>query len=84
MPQEGLRFFWTLHIRRNGDTPNSWERDVSFTLICFSADVFFHIRRVGDTPIPGAGAYVDNEIGAAAGTGDGDILVRFLPRYIEF
>jgi len=37
--------------------------------------------RVGDTPIPGAGAYVDNEIGAAAGTGDGDILVRFLPSF---
>ncbi|XP_065071993.1 N(4)-(Beta-N-acetylglucosaminyl)-L-asparaginase-like [Rhopilema esculentum] len=35
--------------------------------------------RVGDTPIPGAGAYVDNEVGAAAGTGDGDVLVRFLP-----
>eukprot|EP00794_Sanderia_malayensis_P005437 gene5437-6116_t len=35
--------------------------------------------RVGDTPIPGAGAYVDNEIGAAAGTGDGDVLARFLP-----
>ena len=32
--------------------------------------------------MPGAGAYVDNEVGAAAGTGDGDVLVRFLPRYV--
>ena len=36
-------------------------------------------RRVGDTAIVGAGAYVDNDIGAAVATGDGDILVRFLP-----
>jgi len=37
--------------------------------------------RVGDGPIPGAGAYVDNEVGAAAGTGDGDVMMRFLPSY---
>lgn len=37
--------------------------------------------RIGDSPIPGAGAYADQEVGAAAGTGDGDIMMRFLPRY---
>lgn len=37
-------------------------------------------RRVGDSPIAGAGAYVDNEVGGAAATGDGDIMMRFLPR----
>lgn len=36
--------------------------------------------RVGDSPIPGAGAYADQEVGAAAATGDGDIMMRFLPR----
>lgn len=36
-------------------------------------------RRVGDSPIPGSGAYADNTVGAAAATGDGDILMRFLP-----
>ncbi|EEC02586.1 asparaginase, putative [Ixodes scapularis] len=36
--------------------------------------------RVGDSPIPGAGAYADQEVGGAAATGDGDILMRFLPR----
>ena len=46
----------------------------------FDEEVLLFSRRVGDTPIPGAGAYVDNEVGAAAGTGDGDVLVRFLPR----
>jgi len=37
--------------------------------------------RVGDSPIPGSGAYVDNEIGSAAATGDGDVMMRFLPSY---
>ena len=35
--------------------------------------------RVGDTPVIGSGGYVENEIGAAVGTGDGDILMRFAP-----
>jgi len=29
----------------------------------------------------GAGAYVDNSVGGAAATGDGDVMMRFLPRY---
>lgn len=35
--------------------------------------------RVGDTPIAGAGAYCDNDIGAAIATGNGDVMMRFLP-----
>ncbi|XP_017082554.2 putative N(4)-(beta-N-acetylglucosaminyl)-L-asparaginase GD10667 [Drosophila eugracilis] len=35
--------------------------------------------RVGDASIPGSGAYADNEVGAAISTGNGDILMRFLP-----
>ncbi|KAL1505243.1 hypothetical protein ABEB36_004850 [Hypothenemus hampei] len=38
--------------------------------------------RVGDSPIPGAGAYADSEIGAATATGDGDIMMRFLPSFL--
>lgn len=37
--------------------------------------------RVGDSPVAGAGAYVDNDVGGAAGTGDGDVMMRFLPSY---
>lgn len=37
--------------------------------------------RVGDSPIPGSGGYVDNDVGAAAATGDGDIMLRFVPSY---
>lgn len=38
--------------------------------------------RVGDSPITGSGSYVDQEIGGAAATGDGDILMRFLPSLV--
>ncbi|KAL3665953.1 hypothetical protein V7S43_008752 [Phytophthora oleae] len=37
--------------------------------------------RVGDAAIPGAGAYVDSSIGGAAATGDGDVMMRFLPSF---
>lgn len=37
--------------------------------------------RVGDSPIIGSGVYVDNDVGGAAGTGDGDTMMKFLPAY---
>ncbi|VDM98950.1 unnamed protein product [Thelazia callipaeda] len=37
--------------------------------------------RIGDSPLPGAGAYVDNDVGGAASTGDGDIMMRFLSSF---
>ena len=39
-------------------------------------------RRVGDSPIPGSGAYVDSTIGGAAATGDGDVMLRLLPSFV--
>ncbi|CAH2063629.1 unnamed protein product, partial [Iphiclides podalirius] len=38
--------------------------------------------RVGDSPIPGSGAYADNMVGAATATGDGDVMLRFLPSFL--
>ncbi|KAK9518403.1 hypothetical protein VZT92_023709 [Zoarces viviparus] len=38
--------------------------------------------RVGDSPIVGAGAYADSSAGGAAATGDGDVMMRFLPSYL--
>ncbi|CAH1106282.1 unnamed protein product [Psylliodes chrysocephalus] len=38
--------------------------------------------RVGDSPIPGAGAYADSDVGAAVATGDGDLMMRFLPSFL--
>ncbi|KAI1876003.1 uncharacterized protein JN550_001499 [Neoarthrinium moseri] len=37
--------------------------------------------RVGDGPITGSGSYVDSEVGGCGATGDGDIMMRFLPCY---
>uniref|UniRef100_A0A8D0FFG7 N(4)-(Beta-N-acetylglucosaminyl)-L-asparaginase n=1 Tax=Strix occidentalis caurina TaxID=311401 RepID=A0A8D0FFG7_STROC len=37
--------------------------------------------RVGDSPIAGAGSYADSTAGGAAATGDGDIMMRFLPSF---
>jgi isoaspartyl peptidase/L-asparaginase-like protein (Ntn-hydrolase superfamily) len=37
--------------------------------------------RVGDSPIIGSGLYVDNEIGAAAGTGHGDEMMKVCVSY---
>lgn len=37
--------------------------------------------RVGDSPITGAGCYVEKGVGGAAATGDGDVMMRFLPTY---
>lgn len=39
------------------------------------------LGRVGDSPVPGAGAYAAREAGAAAATGDGDVMMRFLLSY---
>lgn len=38
--------------------------------------------RVGDSPIPGSGAYADGMVGGAAATGDGDVMMRFLPSFL--
>uniref|UniRef100_A0A8D8LR59 N(4)-(beta-N-acetylglucosaminyl)-L-asparaginase n=1 Tax=Cacopsylla melanoneura TaxID=428564 RepID=A0A8D8LR59_9HEMI len=38
--------------------------------------------RVGDSPLPGAGAYAVTGVGGAAATGDGDIMLRFLPSFL--
>ncbi|EJT76475.1 aspartylglucosaminidase [Gaeumannomyces tritici R3-111a-1] len=37
--------------------------------------------RVGDGPIVGSGSYVDTDVGGCGATGDGDIMMRFLPCY---
>lgn len=46
--------------------------------------ILCHCRRVGDSPIPGAGSYADSTVGGAAATGNGDIMIRFLPRSIQY
>ena len=37
--------------------------------------------RVGDSPMIGAGSFCETGVGGAAGTGDGDQMMRLLPAY---
>jgi hypothetical protein len=51
-------------------------------MIFFLLFLFFGLLvRVGDGPIAGSSAYADTEVGACGATGDGDIMMRFLPWY---
>jgi isoaspartyl peptidase/L-asparaginase-like protein (Ntn-hydrolase superfamily) len=43
---------------------------------CTTSGMAFKMRRLGDSPIIGAGLYVDNEIGAATGHGEEVISYR--------
>jgi N4-(beta-N-acetylglucosaminyl)-L-asparaginase len=44
---------------------------------CTTSGMGFKMRgRVGDSPIIGAGLFVDNEIGACVGTGQGEDVIR--------
>jgi N4-(beta-N-acetylglucosaminyl)-L-asparaginase len=38
--------------------------------------------RIGDAPLPGAGGYVDDEVGGCVATGDGDVMMRHCPAFL--
>jgi N4-(beta-N-acetylglucosaminyl)-L-asparaginase len=50
---------------------------------CTTSGMAFKMRgRVGDSPIIGAGMYVDNEVGGAAATGLGEMVLRTLGSFL--
>jgi isoaspartyl peptidase/L-asparaginase-like protein (Ntn-hydrolase superfamily) len=50
---------------------------------CSTSGLEFKIGgRVGDSPIIGSGAYCDNDVGGAAATGNGDVMMRFCPTFL--
>ncbi len=50
---------------------------------CTTSGAAYKMRgRVGDSPIIGAGLYVDNQVGAAVGTGLGEALLRTVGSYL--
>lgn len=50
---------------------------------CTTSGLSYKIRgRVGDSPIIGAGIYVDNEIGAAAATGRGEAVIKIAGSFL--
>ena len=50
---------------------------------CTTSGMAFKIHgRVGDSPIIGAGLYVDNEVGAATSTGVGEEVIRIVGSHL--
>ena len=37
--------------------------------------------RLADSGVPGSGSYADSEVGGCGATGDGDVMMRFVPCY---
>ena len=63
----------------NHDTMGTIALDASGNLsgMCTTSGMGFKLRgRVGDSPIIGAGLYVDNEVGAATSSGQGEEVIR--------
>ncbi|MCE6989335.1 isoaspartyl peptidase/L-asparaginase family protein [Dyadobacter sp. CY323] len=63
----------------NHDTMGTLALDASGNLsgMCTTSGMGFKMRgRVGDSPIIGSGLYVDNEVGAATGSGQGEEVIR--------
>lgn len=49
---------------------------------CSTSGLSYKIAgRVGDSPIVGSGCYADNDVGGAAATGNGDVMMRFCPSF---
>ncbi len=62
-----------LTIDKNGDMAGA----------CTTSGLAFKMRgRVGDSPIIGAGMYVDNEVGGAAATGLGEAVLKMLGSFL--
>ena len=63
----------------NHDTMGTVAMDASGNLsgMCTTSGMAFKMRgRVGDSPLIGSGLYVDNEVGAVTGSGQGEEVIR--------
>lgn len=69
----------------NHDTVGMLALDASGSIAggCSTSGLAFKIHgRVGDSPIIGAGLFVDNEVGAAVATGLGELVLRSLSSFL--
>ena len=72
---------------KNHDTIGLVIRGVNGNLAggCSTSGIAWKLRgRVGDSPIIGAGLYVDNEIGAATATGTGEAVIKVAGSFLIF
>ena len=77
---------WEDWLRKQKEAPKSHDtigmvavdRKGDITVGCSTSGLpFKRPGRVGDSPIIGAGAYCDNDVGGAAATGNGDVMLRY-------
>jgi N4-(beta-N-acetylglucosaminyl)-L-asparaginase len=71
--------------KENHDTIGMIARDKKGNLsgACTTSGISFKLRgRVGDSPIIGAGLFVDNEVGGATSTGMGEYVMRSLGSFL--
>ncbi|MEO5583604.1 MAG: N(4)-(beta-N-acetylglucosaminyl)-L-asparaginase [Saprospiraceae bacterium] len=55
----------------------AWDKHRNFAGACTTSGLAYKMHgRVGDSPVIGSGLYVDNLIGAATGTGLGELVLR--------
>lgn len=69
----------SMKTHRDGDTMNTIALDGDGRLavaVTTSGLAWKYPGRVGDSPVPGAGAYADNRYGACAATGLGELVLR--------
>lgn len=67
---DGIRPWGTINC-------NAIDRDGNISGVTTTSGLFFKIPgRVGDSPIIGAGLYVDNDVGAAGSTGRGEAVIK--------
>lgn len=72
-------------IERNHDTISMLALDQQGRLCgaCTTSGMAFKMHgRVGDSPIIGAGLYVDGEVGGAAATGSGELVMKTLGSFL--
>jgi N4-(beta-N-acetylglucosaminyl)-L-asparaginase len=59
------------------------DKDGNLSGGCSTSGLAFKMHgRVGDSPIIGAGLFVDNEVGAAVATGLGELVMRTLSSFL--
>jgi beta-aspartyl-peptidase (threonine type) len=85
MTTESARARWN-HVREKGEgegwaggTVGAVARDTRGTVAAATSTggrVNKHVGRVGDSPVPGAGNYADDDGGACSATGDGEAVLR--------
>ena len=73
------------HLAENHDTIGMLAVDNSGNIsgACTTSGIAFKLPgRVGDSPIIGAGLYVDNDVGGATATGQGELIIKIAGSFL--